>query len=335
MQDIIESPRLATIERIKAIELHPNADALEFALVLGYKAIVKKGLYKAGDLIVFIIPDSILPDESWAAFYKQKSSRIKAVKLRGFYSEGVVENPAIIGYTGPMEEGLDITEVIGVKKYEAPQPQDLSAKGLLPYGVVKTDECRWNGLRDVPYGETVDVLQKLDGMSTSFYWLIDDKGEEQSGVLGRTLEIKSECLNKYTQNQANYDAINKIASFCRKHNLGSGLCVRGESVGSGVQNFAHNPHAKLPLSWAMFSTWLIGEKRYARKGNPFYFLTIADELRLPTVPVLERDVILTPELIKKYSEDLEEINGKNFEGVVIQGRFGSFKCISKKYDSLK
>lgn len=85
----------------------------------------------------------------------------------------------------------------------------------------------------------------------------------------------------------------------------------------------------------MFSTWLIGEKRYARKGDPYYFLTIADELRLPTVPVLERDVVLTPELIKKYSEDLEEINGKLYEGVVIQWRGGSFKCISKKYDSLK
>jgi hypothetical protein len=56
---------------------------------------------------------------------------------------------------------------------------------------------------------------------------------------------------------------------------------------------------------------------------------------LPTVPMLERDVILTPELIKQYAEDLEQINGQPFEGVVINHAGGSFKIINLAYDAKK
>jgi RNA ligase (TIGR02306 family) len=333
-ESVETGPRLATIERIKEVLPHPNADLLELVKVKGFTAIVKKGAWKAGDLCVFVQPDSQLPDVPWASFYRAKSSRIKAIRLRSVWSEGVVESFENTGYAGPIDEGLDITNVLGVIKYEAPQPQDLSAKGGLPYGICKTDEERAANLDVIPYGEIVDVLQKIDGQSCSFYWLIDNE-LEQSGVLGRTMEYKGECLNKYTQNQANHDAINKISAFCRKHNVPGGICVRGESYGSGLQGSAHNPHSKLPLSWAMFSIWLIGERRYANKGDPFYFLNIAEELRLPTVPVVERDVVLTPELIHKYSEGIEKLNGQPFEGVVVQGKFGSFKIISKSYDAKK
>ncbi len=148
------------------------------------------------------------------------------------------------------------------------------------------------------------------------------------------MEYKGEVVNNYTQNQANHDIINRVSSFCRAHGL-RGLCVRGESFGSGINRSTPNHDAKGPLNWEMYSVWLIDGRRYARKGDPLYFLTVADELRLPTVPVLERDVVLTPELVAKYATSLEQINGKPFEGVVAQGAFGSCKILSKVYDSLK
>jgi len=58
-------------------------------------------------------------------------------------------------------------------------------------------------------------------------------------------------------------------------------------------------------------------------------------MELPTVPVLEKDVILTRELIAKYDEGIETIDGQPFEGVVINWRGGSFKVINKHYDSKK
>lgn len=57
---------------------------------------------------------------------------------------------------------------------------------------------------------------------------------------------------------------------------------------------------------------------------------------LPTVPVLERDVPFTPELVAKYSEGMEALsNGQGFEGVVIQWAGGSCKVLNRLYDSKK
>lgn len=325
---------LASIQKIVSVEKHPNADALSLCGVLGYICITKLDQYKVGDLICFVEPDTILPEKPWSVFYRSKSSRVKSIRLRNFWSQGVIETLENVGYTGPIEEGLDISEQIGVTKYEPPTPQDLNAKGLLPFGIPKTDENRLESMRDIPWGATVDVLLKIDGQSASYFWHLDDDGVVHEGVLGRTMEYKTDCINNYTQNLANLDILNKLSTFCRAKGL-RGICVRGESHGKGIQKFANNPHAKLNLGWAMFSVWLTHEKRYARKGDPFYFLNIAEELRLPTVPVIERDVPLTRELAQRYTQDLEALNGQPFEGVVLQGDFGSCKCINKKYDSLK
>lgn len=324
----------ATIQVIKAIEPHPNADSIEFALVLGFRAIVKKGQYQAGDTICFVAPDSVLPDQPWATFYKAKNSRVRAIKLRGSFSEGIIETLANVGYTGSIEIGRDISADIGVTHYEPPLPQDLSAKGSLPFGIPKTDEERIEALDRPPYGQVVDVLKKVDGQSASYYWYVDETGIEHRGILGRTMEYKPDTTNNYTQNQANHDVINRVSAFCRSRGL-RGLCVRGESHGSGINRSAPNEDAKGHLNWAMFSVWLIDERRYARKGDPLYFLTIADELKLPTVPVLERDVELTPALVAKYAVEMETLDGKPFEGVVCQGAFGSCKILSKPYDAAK
>jgi RNA ligase (TIGR02306 family) len=324
--------QLASIQTILAVEKHPNADALDIVRVKGFRAIVKRDQWKVGDLIIFIEPDTVLPDAPWAAFYKSKSSRVKAIKLRNVWSEGIVESTANIGYTGPMTPGLDVAEVIGVRKYEPPIPQDLSAKGNLPFGIPKTDEERIESLESPPWGELCDLYQKIDGQSCSFYVKIGDDTIEE-GVLGRTLEYKLECHNAYTQNQANLDILNRLRRFCIDHKVS--LCLRGEQYGHGIQKMSINPHCSHNLGWAMFSVYLIDERRYARKGDPYYFPLVAEKLKLPTVPLVKADVPLTPELVKHYAEDCLELNGKPFEGVVAQWREGSFKILSKYYDSKK
>ena len=80
---------------------------------------------------------------------------------------------------------------------------------------------------------------------------------------------------------------------------------------------------------------MIDDRKYANKGDDFYFERVATDLGLPTVEVLERNVELTEDLIQKYSANLEKINGNHFEGVVVKFNGGSFKIISKIYDSLK
>jgi RNA ligase (TIGR02306 family) len=342
---------LASIQSIVAVEPHPNADLLDIAQVKGYKAIVKRGQWKAGDLCVFIEPDSVLPDAPWAAFYKVKSNRVRAIRLRNAWSFGVVESLANVGLTADLTHfpvGFDVTNLLGITKYEAPAPQDLNASGPYSFGIPKTDETRFQSIDDLPYGALVDVTLKVDGQSWSAFCKlepIDCSGFElvQSfnvarGVGGRSFLYKLDSDNHYTRNERKHGVLNKLEVYCRANEVS--LCLRGEQYGQGIQKGAHNPHSKLPVDLALFSTWLIDERRYATKGHPLYIHTLAPQLGLPTVPVLERDVVLTPELIKRYAEELETISidgapPQPFEGVVINHAGGSFKVISLAYDSRK
>jgi RNA ligase (TIGR02306 family) len=82
--------KLASIETIKSIEKHPNADALDIATVLGYRCIVGRDAFSQGDKVVLIQPDTVLPDEPWAEMFRKRSNRVKACRLRGEWSFGIV-----------------------------------------------------------------------------------------------------------------------------------------------------------------------------------------------------------------------------------------------------
>lgn len=352
--------KIASIEKIKSVRPHSNADRLDLVTVLGYQCVTQRGLYKDGDVVIYIQPDSILPEEPWAEDYRKYSpKRIKAVKLRGEWSEGILCNREVL--KGVVDEslfvesrvGADVSELLNVKHYEPPMPQDLSAKGLLPFGIPKTDEERWENMVDrLPFGEKVDITLKVDGQSFSAYYKVDT---DVFGVLGRTMEYKLDCQNNYTAQIQRYDLENKLRNFCKKHNVS--LCIRGESYGNGIQKGEHNPHSSKPAGLAIFSVYLINERRYARKGDPFYFPLVCKEMDLPSVKIVQSDVELTEDLIKYYSSTLVLIDGDPFEGVVVNhgaytkkiqidnegfsgtvdynGDAGSFKIINKNYDMRK
>lgn len=324
----------ASVELILEVKAHPNADRLDLVKVLGFQCVTQRGLYNDGDKIVYVRPDAVLPLEPWAEEYRKYSpKRIKAVKLRGEWSEGVILPFELIGDIVSIDTpvGQDVAEALSVVHYEPPIPQDLNAKGGLPYGIFKTDEERWENIYNkLPFGEIVDVTLKVDGQSWSAYYKLD---EDKFGVLGRTLEFKTDSSNNYTAQLAKYDIENKLREYCNRHQVS--LCIRGESYGSGIQAADRNPHSKQNLGLAIFSVFLIDERGYANKGTDFYFLNVAEALGLPTVEVIERDVVLTQELIDKYSVGITKVGGVPFEGVVIKHRGGSFKVINKDYDSNK
>lgn len=326
---------LASIQTVEEILPHPNADRLELARVGGYLCIVSKGSFSAGQPCVFIAPDSVLPEAAWSEIYRKFSkSRVKAQKIRGTWSFGIVESPEKVGLTN-FEVGQDVSAQLGVIKYEAPQsnsgPSNARWKSnALPFGIVKTDEERWQGIKHrIPWGEEADWTLKIDGQSCSFYYRMDGG---VFGALSRSLDLDLEESNNYTRHISKYGIREKLASYCERH--GVSLCLRGESYGVGIQNFKINPHSKEDPAWAMFSVWDIEKMEYCSKGSPHYFLNVAAALDLPHVPVLETAPI-TEEKVKHYDEEISEINRRPFEGVVVQHSKGSFKIINKKYDSEK
>jgi RNA ligase (TIGR02306 family) len=171
--------KLASIEIIKNLRDHPNADTLQIGEVLAWQVVVKKGIHQEGNKIVFITIDTIVPRYHWSDFLvdpknPDKQIRIKNVKLRGEYSSGVVIPLSQFTESfSNMEVGTDITEILGIQKYIKEIPANLSGETLGDFPThltSKTDED--NGLNDPDLVEKVlnhdtyiTVTSKLDGSS--------------------------------------------------------------------------------------------------------------------------------------------------------------------------
>ena len=128
--------KLASIETIKEIVPHSGADKLEIAKILGWQSIVKKGEFKAGDKIVFVVIDTILPNAPWSEFLADRNNpekpiRLRTVKLRGEYSQGLVLPLSVLPENVQgWHEGADVSGALGIKKYEKEIPAQLSGEIL-------------------------------------------------------------------------------------------------------------------------------------------------------------------------------------------------------------
>lgn len=145
--------KLASVRRIAEIKLHPNADALDIAVVDGWQLVTAKtNGFKAGDLVIYFEIDSWLPTEiapflskgkEPRVFEGVKGERLRTIKLRGELSQGLII-PIDAAPENAREEGTDLTEILGIKKYEKELPAQLAgqAKGTFPSFIPRTDEER-------------------------------------------------------------------------------------------------------------------------------------------------------------------------------------------------
>lgn len=337
--------KLATIETIKEVNKHPNADVLDIVKVKNYNCIVGRDSFKVGDLCVFIQPDTVLPDIPVFELFNKRSNRVKAIRLRNVWSFGIVMDLNSLGLNESYEIGTDVSDILGVVKYEAPIPQVLDAVGNLPHFLSKTDEERYQNLENIPYGSEVDVTLKIDGQSATYYCKKEDDGSWKTGVCSRGMELKKDSVNNYTAIEKKYDILNKLQAYCEYYNVS--LAIRGEIYGNNIQAHKSNPHCKLPLDFAAFSIFNIDTMSYESDfTSPHYLYNMvvySEEdttpgVLIPVVPLLEYSVELTSELIKKY-EEMESLDSKPFEGVVFKingnDELKSFKVINLNYDSKK
>lgn len=119
---------LASIQKIGNLEPIQNADAIEKATVLGWQLVVKKDEFKIGDLCVYCEIDSILPEKPEFEFLKDRKYRIKTIKLRGQISQGICFPLSVLPVKTKITEGLDVTEILGIKKWEPYQEEQRCAK---------------------------------------------------------------------------------------------------------------------------------------------------------------------------------------------------------------
>ena len=127
---------LATIQKVKNVRFHPNADALDLVQVLGWQIVTKRNEFKEDDLVVYIVIDTVLPEIPEFEFLRNKHFRIKPIRLRGVESAGICFPLSILPEGGfrQLAEGSDVTEALGIKHYEKPIPAELAgqAVGMFP-----------------------------------------------------------------------------------------------------------------------------------------------------------------------------------------------------------
>lgn len=116
---------LATIQRVTNVQPIEGADTIECVTVLGWDVVCKKGEYNVGDLCCYIQIDTVVPEKDEFEFLRSKKFRVKTIKLRGQLSQGLIIPIDVLPKGTPKSfhpytEGQDVTDIIGVKKYEKP-----------------------------------------------------------------------------------------------------------------------------------------------------------------------------------------------------------------------
>ena len=86
---------VTTIDKIEEI---PGRDFTECAVIGGWKVLVRKGLFKPGDLGIYIEVDSKVPETAPFEFLKKYNYKVKTQKFKQFYSQGLLMHPSDFGW---------------------------------------------------------------------------------------------------------------------------------------------------------------------------------------------------------------------------------------------
>jgi len=178
--------KLATIRYISELKPIEGADLIEIAVVDGWNCVIKKGDFEVRQMCIYFEIDSFLPIHPVFEFLRKNSYkkmddkegfRLKTIKLKGVYSQGLLVPIKTLVDCGLLKErsfyvSEDLTQELGIKLYEPSVPTQLSGsvKGNFPSFLIKTDEER---VQNLEYHKLLQqeyyVTEKLDGSSITIY----------------------------------------------------------------------------------------------------------------------------------------------------------------------
>ena len=240
---------MSTLEaRVLSITItpHPNADKLAVGHAFGYQFIVPKGKFRDGDLGVYIMDKSVLPDaiieEMGIRDYLigGAKNRVHPVRLRGVLSEGLFYRPAV--WPAHWVEGMDVAEELGITKYEPPIPTQMAGKvdpgprsGIwLHYDIENIK--RYPDL--IAPGTAVSMTEKLHGTFLAVGIVGGERIVASKGLLSRGFVIVEDDRNLYWRAAKQYDLHAKVETFCARYGIAEALLF-GEVIGAGVQDLGY------------------------------------------------------------------------------------------------
>ena len=201
---------------------HPNAERLELLKIGSFQAVVEKGIYQDGDAVVFAPEKSILPEELAEDYRKylrgEEKNRVGTIRLRGQLSMGVIIPLERVDREDMLAYEEDISEKLGIIKYEPPIPQSLAGEvePLIDFiYTTKHDVEQFRIYADnfIP-NESVRVTEKIHGSQVVYFR--NKNGEiavTSKGILQRGLSLKESPGNFYWTAGINLNIFEKLAAL--------------------------------------------------------------------------------------------------------------------------
>lgn len=348
--------KLASIQRIHNIRSIEGADNICVGSILGWNVVVEKNKFKENELVIFFEIDSFLPIRQEYAFLQNRGIkkmiinqeehigyRLKTIRLRGQISQGLALPLFILKSTVPegtayvMSDdallGQDVTDLLGVYKYEIPLPTQLAGKvrGNFPGFLPKTDEPRLQAFpqlleryKDKPFF----VTEKLDGSSVTF---VIKNGEFHA--CSRGMDWLDDGSNTIWRVAKEMKIEEKMRLLKEER-----YAIQGELVGEKIQN---NTLMLSNHQVFFFSVYDFIDGKYLDYSQ---YKMITAMLGLPIVPILQTDMALpkTVDEAVKFATRKSVINPKGWaEGVVFRpmeevqddllGTHLSFKVVNPEF----
>jgi RNA ligase (TIGR02306 family) len=333
--------KLATIERIHSITPHPNPEVerLECGKIKEWPVVIPKGHYKDGDLVIFIQIDSIVPATPTFSFMEKQKYRVWNARFKGAPSSGLVQplsilppptdgviRPEVVGYG--LTEGCDVTEWLGVTKYERPIDSSIGgdAIGGFPTNIISiSDELNAlsypEALKEL-VGKQIYITQKFDGSSTTF---IFNNGEFKA--CSRRQELKEG--SGFPWAAANkYDLKNKLTQF------GRNIAIQAEAIGPKLNG------NRMELKEIELRVFRI-KNLDTREIIPYYeAYNLAESFGLTWAKLIDvvnfDESVHTMDFFKELANSqVWHSNGKPAEGIVVAPTFPFFSPILGKDWSMK
>jgi hypothetical protein len=257
---------LASIKIISEINPIEGKDKIALATVDGWRVIIQKDQFTLGGKCVYCEIDSVLPEKPEFEFLRSKNFRIRTMKMAGVISQGICF-PLDILPKGNYEINQNVTDIIGVKQYEATMDieqevlnkkasnykfikflmrfkwyrqlvykKDHRAGKGFPSFVSKTDENRIQNMPFILSDKTPFVVtEKIDGQSGTFVLTKKKslfKTKFECMVCSRNLRLFAKDNQSYWKVFDKYNLESKLASIIGDYEW---VAIQGECVASNVQ----------------------------------------------------------------------------------------------------
>lgn len=337
------------VVKIREIEEIQGADAIELAVVGEYRSVVRKGQFKSGDLVVYIPEASVLP--VWlikqmgleGRLAGSDSNRVKAVRLRGCLSQGLVyplnqvnDSSAVLlvgdgirGAGWDVVLGENVADYLEITKWEPPIPAHMSGEVCNING--KTVGYDFENVKKYPDifrdGELVTMTEKLHGTYCQIgvvHGLDHDElykgvGYVASKGLGaQGLVFK---FNEVNRNNVYFRGANSLENehgtiWDRLIKLfpGQNVYLMGEVYGFGIQDLTYGLK---DVSFRAFDIY-VGHPHGGRYLNVDEKIEVFELLGVKMVPILYRGPYSRDIAIEHREGATVEGKGSNIrEGIVI------------------